>query len=91
MKCQILFSGKNKKNIINLSSAENAQRVVKVNKSNRSFSFVSNRFSKTVILIVLFSVKLIISVENKLRNLSAFNLTLILSVASLGGSVGCAI
>ena len=28
MKCQILFSGKN---IINLSSAENAQRVVKVN------------------------------------------------------------
>ena len=31
MKCQILFSGKNKKNIINLLSAENAQRVVKVN------------------------------------------------------------
>ena len=30
MKCRILFSGKNKKNIINLSSAENAQRVVKV-------------------------------------------------------------
>ena len=30
MKCLILFSGKNKKNIINLSSAENAQRVVKV-------------------------------------------------------------
>ena len=29
MKCQILFSGKNKKNI-NFSSAENAQRVVKV-------------------------------------------------------------
>ena len=29
MKCQILFSGKKKKNIINLSSAENAQRVVK--------------------------------------------------------------
>ena len=33
MKCQILFSGKNKKNIINLSSAENAQRAVKVNSS----------------------------------------------------------
>ena len=33
MKCQILFSGKNKKKIINLSSAENAQRVVKVNMS----------------------------------------------------------
>ena len=31
MKCHSLFSGKNKKNIINLSSAENAQRVVKVN------------------------------------------------------------
>ena len=31
MKCHILFSEKNKKNIINLSSAENAQRVVKVN------------------------------------------------------------
>ena len=31
MKCQILFSGEKKKNIINLSSAENAQRVVKVN------------------------------------------------------------
>ena len=30
MKCQILFSGKNKKNFINLSSAENAQRVLKV-------------------------------------------------------------
>ena len=30
MKCQILFSGKNKKYIINSSSAENAQRVVKV-------------------------------------------------------------
>ena len=30
MKCQILFSGKNKKNILNLPSAENAQRVVKV-------------------------------------------------------------
>ena len=30
MKYQILFSGKNKKNNIILSSAENAQRVVKV-------------------------------------------------------------
>ena len=29
MKCQSLFSGKNKKNVINLSSAELAQRVVK--------------------------------------------------------------
>ena len=31
MKCHSLFSGKNKKNIINLSSAVHAQRVVKVN------------------------------------------------------------
>ena len=30
MKCQNLFSGKNKKNLINLLSAELAQRVVKV-------------------------------------------------------------
>ena len=37
MKCQILVSGKNKKNIINLSSAENAQRVVKVKKRSVSF------------------------------------------------------
>ena len=32
IKCQILFSGKNKKNFINSSSAENAQRGVKVKK-----------------------------------------------------------
>ena len=31
MKCQILFSWKNKKNIISLSSEEFAKRVVKVN------------------------------------------------------------
>ena len=31
MECQILFSGKNKKNIINVSFAELAQKVVKVN------------------------------------------------------------
>ena len=31
MKCQILFSWKNKKNIINLPSAKLAKRVVKVN------------------------------------------------------------
>ena len=30
MKCQIPFSGKNKKNIINLLSAELAQRVLKI-------------------------------------------------------------
>ena len=37
MKCQILFSGKNKKNIINMSSAENAQRVVKVKKRKYAY------------------------------------------------------
>ena len=31
MKCQILFSRKNKKHIISLPSAKNAQRVIKVN------------------------------------------------------------
>ena len=30
VKCESLFSGKNKKNIVNLSSAEFARRVVKV-------------------------------------------------------------
>ena len=39
MKCQILFSGKNQKNIINLVSAELAQRVVKVNMSLESSDF----------------------------------------------------
>ena len=33
MKCQILFSGKTKKNNVNLSSAEIAHREVKVNES----------------------------------------------------------
>ena len=31
MKCRILFSGKNEKNISNLSSAELAQRAMRVN------------------------------------------------------------
>ena len=30
MKCQILFSGKNKENVINMSSAEFSQRVIMV-------------------------------------------------------------
>ena len=40
MKCHILFSGKNKKNIINLSSAENAQRVVKVKSGFGDFELI---------------------------------------------------
>ena len=57
MKCQILFFlffffffGKNKKNIINFSSAENAQRVVKV-----KYLFVV--FMRLYICKVLFSLK----------------------------------
>ena len=42
MKCQILFSGKNKKNNIILSSAENAQRVVKV-KLQINFNLLDHR------------------------------------------------
>ena len=37
MKCQILFSRKNKKNIISLPSAKNAQRVVKVKYAKRNY------------------------------------------------------
>ena len=37
MECQILFTGKNKKNIINLSFAENAHRVVKVKGVNVNY------------------------------------------------------
>ena len=33
MKCQILFSGKNKKNISNLLSAKSAQSLIKVKKT----------------------------------------------------------
>ena len=40
MKCQILFSRKNKKNIINLSSADFAQRVVKVNLAFLQFTSI---------------------------------------------------
>ena len=42
MKCQILFSVKNKKNIINLLSAENAKRVVKVKDKNEKELQCSN-------------------------------------------------
>ena len=35
MKCQILFKGKNKTNVTNLSSAELAERVVKVKTSSK--------------------------------------------------------
>ena len=41
MKCQILFFGKHKKNITNLSSAELAKRVVKVKQSLNGFLLVS--------------------------------------------------
>ena len=42
MKCQILFSGKNKKNIISLSSAEFAHSIATVKTSSRySVCFVA--------------------------------------------------
>ena len=50
MKCQILFSGTNKKNIINLSSAENAQRVVKVN----NFTYSSKYFLECKSSVIFF-------------------------------------
>ena len=56
MKCQILFSGKNKKNIINLSSAENAQRVVKVKKLFMTLKS-SNQNIFTVILFREFAIR----------------------------------
>ena len=45
MKCQILFSGKNKKNILNLSSAELAQRVVKVKVLSKSLAEIILNFA----------------------------------------------
>ena len=42
MKCQILFPGKNQKNITNLSSAELAQQVIKVEVQSR---ICSRRYS----------------------------------------------
>ena len=45
MKCQIMFSGKYKKNIRNLASAEFAQKVVNVNgdKTNVGFEYICDR------------------------------------------------
>ena len=40
MKCQIQFSEKNKKNINNLSSAELAQRVVRVKTNNFFIDYI---------------------------------------------------
>ena len=45
MKCQTLFSGKNKKNIINLPSTENAHRVVKVNQCSVIYMYMPNLYS----------------------------------------------
>ena len=48
MKCQILFSGKNKKNFINLPSAKNAQRVVKVKGQCKTVSRQYTEFTQNV-------------------------------------------
>ena len=57
MKCQILFSGKNKKNIINLSSAENAQRVVKVNEEHKKKNIPNCRLRKFISSMLTLSFK----------------------------------
>ena len=49
MKCQIIFSGKSKKNIFNLASVELAQRVVNVNSGNRVI-FLNSQTDYIIIL-----------------------------------------
>ena len=70
MKCQILFSGKNKKNNIILSSAENAQRVVKVKVLSAAFvtwtcmySLISTRLSVLLLWNMILSL-IIITLSN---------------------------
>ena len=46
MKCQSSFSGKKKKSIINLSSAESAQRVVKVKLMRRVYDFKEKKMKE---------------------------------------------
>ena len=79
LKCQILFSGKNKKNIINLSSAENAQKVVKVKvpvtaaADNILFFFF---FARQVIHIKCLSFIFVSKVKIKSKRLDCHLLTL---------------
>ena len=54
MKCQILFSGKNKSNIMNLSSAEFAQTVVKVKQLN--YGYILSQILGTKLKIKLINV-----------------------------------
>ena len=58
MKCQILFSGKNKKNVTNLSSADLAQRVVKVNTFWSTEEIISVVFVRNFFTFFFFSDKL---------------------------------
>ena len=62
MKCQILFSGKNKKNNINLSTAENAQSVVKVN-FERSFTALLCTFYDAYICVKSIFIDFIFTVD----------------------------
>ena len=48
MKCQILFSGKNKENIINMSSADFAERVVNVTKIISTMTRVLWNYAKPI-------------------------------------------
>ena len=52
VKCQILCSGKNKKNIVNMSSAELANRVLKV---KAGLSIKGSKCTCQLVLIILFS------------------------------------
>ena len=50
VRCQLLFSGKNKKNIINLSSAEFAQGALKLKKSTIFLSRAYGEFLETLFI-----------------------------------------
>ena len=54
MKCQILFSGKNKRNITNLSSVELIQRMAKVNLNCYSASHNYSRRHFEIIFVILY-------------------------------------
>ena len=74
MKCLILFSGKNKKNIINLSSAENALRVMKVKKIPKTlwpFSNYCKRHLKKKYVIIIATNQRVVAAKRHQRELVA--------------------
>ena len=72
MKRQILFSGKNKKNNIILSSAENAQRVVKVKLTTIFTCSILNKQLRQRSKCVLFAIYCLIS-SAKSKGVHIFN------------------